>query len=59
MNYFCGTCGGLVDVIGMQPRDVRLCDCKKRAAELRKRISEMESRISALEGASQEQEKGE
>ena len=34
-NYFCHVCGGLVDLIKLQPSDVRLCECEKRFARLR------------------------
>ena len=34
-NYFCHVCGGLVDLIKLQPSDVRLCECEKRVARLR------------------------
>ena len=34
-NYFCHVCGGLVDIIKLQPSDVRLCECEKRFARLR------------------------
>ena len=34
-NYFCHVCGGLVDLIELQPSDVRLCKCEKRFARLR------------------------
>lgn len=34
-NQWCHLCGGLVDLIGLQPRDVRLCDCKSSRAALR------------------------
>ena len=33
-NYFCHVCGGLVDLIKLQPSDVRLCECEKRFARL-------------------------
>lgn len=34
-NYFCHVCGGLVDLIKLQPSDVRLCECENRFARLR------------------------
>ena len=34
-NYFCHVCGGVVDLIKLQPSDVRLCECEKRFARLR------------------------
>ena len=34
-NYFCHVCGGLVDLIKLQPSDIRLCECEKRFARLR------------------------
>ena len=34
-NYFCHICGGLVDLIRLQPSGVRFCECEKRFAQLR------------------------
>jgi len=29
-NHFCHLCGGLVDLIGLQPEGARLCGCRNR-----------------------------
>ena len=34
-NYFCHVCGGLVDLIKLQPSGVWLCECEKQFAKLR------------------------
>ena len=34
-NFFCHICGGLVDLIKLQPPGVRFCECNKRFDQLR------------------------
>ena len=34
-NHFCHICGGLVDLIKLQPSGVRLCECENRFSKLR------------------------
>lgn len=36
-NVLCHICGGLVDRIGLQPRDARLCGCLAKIEALRKK----------------------
>ena len=43
-NYFCYNCGGLVDVIGLNPSGVKFCDCAKKIEALRAKVAELESR---------------
>ena len=40
-NYFCHVCGGLVDLIKLQPSGVRFCDCANRFAKLRAENAEL------------------
>ena len=39
-NYFCHICGGLVDLIKLQPSGVDFCNCKKQFSKLRAEINE-------------------
>lgn len=58
-NYFCHVCGGLVDLIKLQPSDVRLCECEKRFAQLRagnKMLAEELNEQARLLGISAEKE---
>ena len=58
-NYFCHVCGGLVDLIKLQPSDVRLCECEKRFARLRaenKMLAEELNEQARLLGISAEKE---
>ena len=58
-NYFCHVCGGLVDLIKLQPSDVRLCECEKRFARLRaenKMLAEELNEQARLFGISAEKE---
>ena len=48
MNHMCHLCGGLVDLIGLQPRDVRLCDCNVKMRARVSRIAELEAELSRL-----------
>ena len=50
-NQWCHICGGLVDHIGMQPQDVRLCACGGKIAKLRARIAELEAQVAAQHDA--------
>jgi hypothetical protein len=38
MNVICHICGDLVDCIGLQPRGVRICNCKDQMAFLKRRL---------------------
>ena len=44
-NYFCHVCGGLVDLIKLQPSDVRLCECEKRFARLRAENERLKAKL--------------
>ena len=47
-NYFCHVCGGLVDLIKLQPSDVRLCECEKRFARLRAENERLKAELKAI-----------
>lgn len=47
-NQWCHICGGLVDHIGLQPQDVRLCACGGKIAKFRARIAELETEVERL-----------
>ena len=42
-NYICATCGGLADVIGLQPSGVRFCDCRNKIKTLRADLARVTS----------------
>ena len=50
-NYFCHVCGGLVDLIKLQPSDVRLCECEKRFARLRAENERLKAKLELVEAA--------
>ena len=50
-NYFCLVCGGLVDLIKLQPSDVRLCECEKRFARLRAENERLKAKLELAEAA--------
>ncbi len=50
-NYFCHVCGGLVDLIKLQPSDVRLCECEKRFAQLRAENERLKAELKSIDGA--------
>ena len=50
-NYFCHVCGGLVDLIKLQPSDVRLCECEKRFARLRAENERLKAKLELAEAA--------
>ena len=44
-NYFCHICGGLVDLIKLQPSGARFCECSKRFEQLRAENSALKSEL--------------
>lgn len=50
-NFFCHICGGLVDLIKLQPSGVRFCECNKRFDQLRAENEKLKSQISDLESS--------
>ena len=47
-NYFCHVCGGLVDIIKLQPSDVQLCECEKRFARLRAENNRLKAELAEV-----------
>ena len=57
-NFFCHICGGLVDLIKLQPSGVRFCECNKRFDQLRAenellkaKLTRSTTRVELLENA--------
>lgn len=50
-NYFCHVCGGLVDLIKLQPSGVRFCECEKRFTQLRAENERLKAELKSIDGA--------
>lgn len=50
-NHFCHLCGGLVDLIKLQPQGVRLCDCADANRKLKARIKELKELVQSRDNA--------
>lgn len=48
-NFFCHICGGLVDLIKLQPSGVRFCECNKRFDQLRAENEKLKAVVDAIE----------
>ena len=55
-NYFCHVCGGLVDLIKLQPSDVRLCECEKRFARLRAENNRLKAELAEVKKDAEQRE---
>ena len=48
-NHFCHVCGGLVDVIGLEPEGARYCECRRDQRRFRLKIVELQKEVERAE----------